>query len=706
MSRPIARASFAPIALVVLLIVAFLFIAPAAQAEATPSVTVRLQALWRVDQPTTLANAGDGSGRIFILEKTGKVRVVRDGVLLDTPLLDLTSKVSTESERGLLGIAFPPGFGGKQYFYVDYTDLAGDTVVARYRVSAGDPDVADPASEQQLLKVAQPYANHNGGQLAFGPDGYLYVGLGDGGSAGDPAGNAQNPAVLLGKILRIDPESTAPAGGYAVPGDNPFVGLSGHRPEIWALGLRNPWRFSFDRLTGDLWIADVGQAAWEEIDFQDAASTGGENYGWDYYEGTHAYPPGSVPHSTTGLTFPVYEYDHATGGHSVTGGYVYRGSGSPSFHGLYFFGDFEWGRIWAMDPADNTAQLLLDDASLWTTFGEDETGEVYVADYVSGLVYRLVDGAQPPAAPLVRLEGPTRYDTAMAIAVEAFPSGATTAVIVTGEAFPDAVCASALAGAVDGPVVLTRKDSVPAGLLELLGPSGLDAGGVYVIGSELAVSAGVVSALESAGHPVTRVQGADRYATSAAVATEVARVLGPTWTGNVFVTRGDEFPDALASAPLAFAGHGPVLLVRPTSLPQVTADTIGSLGVTEAVVVGSQVAVADSVAASLGVPYVRAAGGDRYSTAVDLARLALDRTWATYGYVGVATGLAFPDGLTGGAAAGVRNGILLLSRVDSLPLATSEALITHRAEIGEGAVYGGVPAISEATFDQLRWHIP
>ncbi|MBN2405881.1 MAG: cell wall-binding repeat-containing protein [Coriobacteriia bacterium] len=695
------------LALAVLFAVGLTSLAPVVRpAQAAVDVSVRLQALWRVSQPTAVESANDGSGRLFILEKGGKVRVVRDGALLGAPFLDISALVSTESERGLLGIAFPPDFASKQYFYVDYTNLAGNTVVARYSVSASDPDRASPSSGQQLLTVSQPYSNHNGGQLAFGPDGYLYVGLGDGGGTGDPAANAQNPSSLLGKILRIDPENTAPSGGYAVPADNPYVGVAGYRPEIWALGLRNPWRFSFDALTGDLWIADVGQNAWEEIDFQGAGSSGGENYGWDFYEGTHPYPADSTPYSTVGLTFPVYEYNHATGGHSVTGGYVYRGSAYPAFEGLYFFSDFEWGRIWAMDPLDHSTKLLLDDTSLWTTFGADEAGEIYIADYVSGLVYRLADGAQPPAAPLDRLDGNTRYETAMTIAEEAFPSGAETAVIVTGEQFPDAVCGSALAGAVNGPLLLTRKTALPSGLPQLLGPSGLDVGDIYVIGGDQAIEPGVVAALEAAGHDVTRVAGRDRYATAASVASRVVQILGSEYAGGVFVTRGDEFPDALASAPLAYAGHGPVLLVQPASLPRVTADTLVSIGATDAIVVGGTAAVSDSVAAALGIPYVRSSGADRYATAVALAKEALDRNWTRFGYVGVATGTAYPDGLTGGAAAGTRQGVLLLTRSDRLSAVTGDLLMEQRAGIDGAAVYGGTAAVSSATFEQLRWHVP
>ena len=223
-----------------------------------------------------------------MVEQGGRIRIIRNGVLEATPFLDITGRVSCCSERGLLSVAFPPGYAAKGHFYVNYTNKAGNTVVARYRLTT-NPDVADPGSEQVVLTVPQPYANHNGGQLAFGPnDGYLYIGMGDGGSGGDPENRAQNPAELLGKLLRINVETGNP-NTYTIPASNPFTQTAGYRPEIWALGLRNPWRFAFDRLTHDLYIADVGQDAYEEVDFQPAASTGGENYGWRIMEGLHCY---------------------------------------------------------------------------------------------------------------------------------------------------------------------------------------------------------------------------------------------------------------------------------------------------------------------------------------------------------------------------------------------------------------------------------
>ncbi|MBF8285408.1 MAG: hypothetical protein HW378_4323 [Anaerolineales bacterium] len=261
-----------------------------------------------LDEPVDLKHAGDGSGRLFVIEQPGRIRIVENGELLPDPFLDIEPLVNSRgNEQGLLGLAFYPDYAANGLFFVNYTDVNGDTVVARYAVSADDPSRADPASAKIILQVDQPFPNHNGGDLVFGPDGYLYIGLGDGGSGGDPQGNGQNLNALLGKMLRIDVNHGDP---YAIPPDNPFAGRAGARPEIWAYGLRNPWRYSFDRATGDLYIADVGQNAYEEVDFQPADSRGGENYGWNKYEGFHAYDGGA----TDGLTMPVAEYAHAVGG--------------------------------------------------------------------------------------------------------------------------------------------------------------------------------------------------------------------------------------------------------------------------------------------------------------------------------------------------------------------------------------------------------
>jgi glucose/arabinose dehydrogenase len=293
-------------------------------------------------------------------------------------------------------VAFPPGFAAKGYFYVNYTGIpvapavVAPTVIARYRVFAGNANAADPASEEVVLTIPQPFANHNGGQLAFGPDGYFYIGMGDGGSGGDPSGNAQNPGALLGKLLRIDVESGAAP--YGIPPTNPFLGMVGYREEIWALGLRNPWRFSFDRLAGDLYIGDVGQSAVEEIDVQPAGSPGRQNYGWNIMEGGGCY--NSATCNTAGLTLPVATYDHSQGC-SVTGGAVYRGSALPALQGIYFYGDYCSGRIWGlrrMGAGWETVALPVPGALPMNiaTFGEDEAGNVYVANYANGDLLKIL----------------------------------------------------------------------------------------------------------------------------------------------------------------------------------------------------------------------------------------------------------------------------------------------------------------------------
>ena len=342
--------------------------------------------------PTDIQHAGDGSGRLFVVQQSGAIRIIRDGAVLPQPFLDIGSRVSCCGERGLLGLAFPPGYAESGRFYVNYTDTAGNTVIAQYRVTE-NPDVADAASEVPLLTVNQPFANHNGGQLRFGPGGDLYISTGDGGGAGDTQNNAQRLDTLLGKILRIDVEDEP--GQVRIPPSNPFVDQAGARAEIWAYGLRNPWRISFDRGNGDLWIADVGQNLYEEVNYQPSSSRGGENYGWRLMEGLHCFNPS--PCDPQGLALPVVEYDRSNGACSVTGGFVYRGHGSPGLRGTYLYADFCNGRIWGVDHLDTdwTNRLLLDSDFLITTFGEDEAGEVYVADARDGRIYRL-EGPQEP----------------------------------------------------------------------------------------------------------------------------------------------------------------------------------------------------------------------------------------------------------------------------------------------------------------------
>jgi len=342
--------------------------------------------------------------RIFIVEQNGLVKIVKNGAILPRPFLDLVDESSCCGERGLLSLAFHPDYESNGLFFVNYTNTAGNTEVRRFRVSA-NPDVADESTSTLVIAITQDFANHNGGQIAFGPDGFLYVGMGDGGGGGDPNERAQDPGQLLGKILRLDVNATS----YAIPPTNPFVGAP-PLDEIWALGTRNPWRFSFDRGSGDLYVADVGQNHFEEVNVQTASSTGGENYGWDVFEGNSCFeptPPATdCPAPPAGFTFPVLVYDHSVGC-SITGGFVYRGCRMPDLRGTYFYGDAcsAWVKTFrgvsggvAQNPGDVTADIApgggLSIGAL-TSFGEDARGELYLVDYAGGSdgqgeVYRLV----------------------------------------------------------------------------------------------------------------------------------------------------------------------------------------------------------------------------------------------------------------------------------------------------------------------------
>jgi len=351
---------------------------------AWPSIILARKAIG-LDRPTSITNAGDGSNRLFVTEQKGRIIVLKDFTIQKASFLDITNRVSCCGERGLLSVVFPKGYAKKRYFYVNYTDRSGDTVVARYRLTSG-PDAADPKSEEIILTVKQPFANHNGGQLAFGPDGFLYIGMGDGGSGGDPHGYAQDPGSQLGKMLRIDVESGVKP--YALPPGNPSLNRTGYRPEIWALGLRNPWRFSFDPKTGDLYIADVGQNRHEEVDVQPVESKGGENYGWNIMEGMHCFKTPSC--DKAGLTMPVVEYGHDKGC-SVTGGMVYRATEHPALQGTYLYSDFCSGRIWGLRRKTDGWQHaeLMNSGRAVSAFGVDEQGYIYLTDYNEGALYKI-----------------------------------------------------------------------------------------------------------------------------------------------------------------------------------------------------------------------------------------------------------------------------------------------------------------------------
>jgi glucose/arabinose dehydrogenase len=338
-------------------------------------------------EPTGTAHAGDGSGRLFVLEKAGRIRIVLNDMLLAEPFLDIVPLVGRGGwEQGLLGLAFHPAYRHNGLFYIAYTAPDNSIIVARYSVS-NSPNHADAASAITLLSIEKQPTEHNGGQLAFGPDGYLYIGIGDGGLQGDPTGNAQASNTLFGKILRIDVSGDP----YAIPPDNPFVQNDQYRPEIWALGLRNPWRFSFDRLTGDLYSGDVGQERYEEINFQPAASRGGANYGWNVMEASQCYLQTTCDKEQ--FVLPIAEFEHFDEWNAVIGGYVYRGWAQPSLWGAYFFADTWTGRLWALSRPEKggwSQTMLLERSVMTSSFGEDEAGEIYLTAHDDGDLYRLV----------------------------------------------------------------------------------------------------------------------------------------------------------------------------------------------------------------------------------------------------------------------------------------------------------------------------
>ncbi len=356
------------------------------------AVEVELQVVTDVPRPVAIAAPDDGSGRLFVVDQGGRIWLVRDGRRAETPFLDIEDRVTAGGEQGLLGLAFHRAFPADPRFFVYYTDRDGRQVVSEWRIPSASADQADRDSEAVLLRMDDFAPNHNGGALAFGPDGYLYISTGDGGGGGDPRGNGQKLDTLLGKILRIDVDASGDGRPYAIPADNPFIDRAGAQAEIWVTGLRNPWRISFDRATGDLWIGDVGQGSFEEIDVVRAGSGGGQNFGWNTTEGFHCYPSGD-PCAPEGLTPPVTEYGHGFGC-SVTGGVVYRGAAIPELVGGYLFADYCSGNVWVIDAEAQEVReprRVLQSGRSISSFGEDEAGEVYVTD-LDGELLRVVAG--------------------------------------------------------------------------------------------------------------------------------------------------------------------------------------------------------------------------------------------------------------------------------------------------------------------------
>jgi glucose/arabinose dehydrogenase len=531
-------------------------------------------------------DAPAGDDRLFIAELGGRIRIFQDGGLLAQPFLDLSSLVGG-GEWGLFGMAFHPNYASNGLLYVHYVAAGGESRVVEYRVSGTDANVADPSTAKVLLTLQQPFTNHNGGMIAFGPDGMLYVGFGDGGSQGDPDGHGQDTNDLLSTMVRLDPNAAAPY----IPSDNPFVGGPG-RDEIWAYGLRNPWRFSFDPGTDLLYIGDVGQNDREEINVE-SASGAALNYGWSVMEGSLCFNPPSGC-DTSGKELPALEYETGPEGCSVTGGYVYGGSALPLLQGHYFYGDFcqGWIRSFLYQGGSVTQEkdwtTELGTVSNLVSFGTDGAGELYVVSY-SGTIYRFVSGVD-------RLAGGDRYSTAAAISAYAFPSGAPVAYVTTGEDFPDALAGGPAAGLAGGPILLVRRDSVPSATLSEL--SRLGPTEIVILGGTGVVSSTVEGQLQGLFGTVTRLAGGDRYSTAAAISAYAF----PSGAPVAYVTTGEDFPDALAGGPAAGLAGGPILLVRRDSVPSATLSELTRLGPTEIVILGGTGVVSTSVQAQLA-PY-------------------------------------------------------------------------------------------------------
>ena len=526
-----------------------------------------------------LAISPPDDDRLFIVEQGGRIKIYKNGAVLPAPFLDVSGIISRGGERGHLGLAFHPDYQSNGRFFINYTNTSGNTVVAEYRLS-GNPDVADPGWSNTVITVSQPFSNHNGGMIAFGPDGYLYIGMGDGGSGGDPNEDGQNPDTLLGSMLRIDVDSGSP---YSIPASNPTLGSPSIAQEVWAYGLRNPWRFSFDGV--EIYIADVGQGAREEVNVVSTTSSG-YDFGWDHYEGSIPYE--NAAH--TGWTEPVVEYTHSEG-FSITGGYVYRGAGLPSLQGTYFYGDYVTGFIRSFRYVGGVATEQQD----WTdrfgtisgisSFGRDAYGDIYIVS-LGGTVYKLRAGAE-------RLAGPDRYSTAATISAATYPGGANSVYIGTGENWPDALALAAAAGANNAPLLLVTNSVIPSATrteLQRLNPSN-----IYVGGGSGVISDAVASQLGAYG-TVTRLAGPDRYSTAATISAATY----PGGANSVYIGTGENWPDALALAAAAGANNAPLLLTRKDAVPSPTANELARLDVSESFIGGGQGVISGHVQAQLG----------------------------------------------------------------------------------------------------------
>ncbi|MGZ6344342.1 MAG: cell wall-binding repeat-containing protein [Candidatus Limnocylindrales bacterium] len=699
-------------------------------ASSKPIVTLVQQA-GSYSQPVFVTNDGQND-RLFVVERTGQIAILKNGAKLGTPFLDVaahgTNFEDGYGEQGLLGLAFDPLFATNHRFYVTYTKTDNSLQVSMFTTADATTDVAQTA-EVPILNVPHPdNLNHNGGMIAFGPDGHLWLGTGDGGAANDPGpgcGNAQDKGSLLGKILRFDPK---PTGGFTALSDNPHATDGAWTTVGWARGLRNPWRWSFDRATGALWIGDVGQDAIEEVDRATGPSPAkAVNFGWPYWEGTQQDINGCA--SPASPQYPLTQYGHGANdsvGCAIVGGYVYRGSQYPNLVGRYFFSDNCSGTIWDV-PANATQpafpgvvapEVLLDTGLNVSSFGEDKDGELYVVD-LGGAVYKVTSNVQ-------RVYGTDRYGTSAAIA--AFGGYATggTVYVATGANFPDALAGAPLAGKQDAPLLLVTPTGIPTSVsaqLTALAPSK-----AVILGSTGAVSQAVANQLAALpSHPtVLRYGGSDRYDTAAALVDPARTPMGQAnnydpGVGGVFIATGTNFPDALSAAPVAGAQGWPLLLVQPGAIPAPVDAALKNLQPQSIVVLGSSAVVSDAVQGLLAnyVPgkdpsLVRRIGGaDRYATSALIARIYFhndgpdlangvpDNSGLARPDPGfVATGTGFADALSGGPLAAREGTPLLLVA----PTAVPAAMVTEvgdRLQPKSLVIFGGSSAVSYGVGSQL-----
>lgn len=653
---------------------------------------------------------GDGTAaRTYIVERGGRILVTNPTFTAPREVfLDITDLTSTESERGLLGLAFAPGYATNGRFYVCYTDNAGDSRIARVERSAADPDRANRATLTTVLQVSQPFANHNGGWLGFGPDGYLYAAFGDGGSGGDPGNRAQNLSTLLGKIIRIDVEGGTAT--YSIPPGNPFASVPGARDEIWSLGVRNPWRCSFDA-SGTLFVADVGQRTREEVNVEPAGA-GGRNYGWRRWEGRFAHSPGTaITPSPRGLHFPEAEIAHETA-ESVTGGYRYRGTRYPQWRGFYVFGDFVNGSMWGMSRSGSSWVTR----ALWkrpatgqfaglniSSYGEDDAGEQYVCSFSDGRVYALGDARLFS----VRLSGSDRYVTAAQTALRSFPgwTGVTDVVVASGEdrSASDPLAAAGLCWAYDAPLLLTGSRSTPASVRSALAQIRAVNGPVrlHVVGGTVAVPSARVGELLAAAGPGSTAErilaGGDRFQLAEAIARRMRAVRPADFPSRALIANGAQpatYYDALSLSAVSAATGAPILLCSATSAPPATTRALRDLGLSERFSAGGPRTLSPALLDRLGVPAAnRFAGADRYATSRAIATQAIGRGWLSGSVISYAS--TVPDAVSGGAAAGVAGGPLVITPGTGLNSHSAAVLSANLGSATDVRVLGGNRAVSD-----------